>query len=294
MIAFVVNHTARAGKAQLAVPIIERMARERGVDFRLIYAATPGDLAAEIDIGSLSAIVCVGGDGTAQKYVAHAVRREINFGIIPAGSGNDFLRSVPGAVQSFGTFADKIAHYTAKIFEGNTMPADVVAVNDADYFLNIGGTGIDIQVLKDAKPLKKALGGAAYLVSLMKNVATYRTQELALTVDGQREAGEFLLLAVANGAYYGGNLHIAPGALINDGLLTLVKVRKMPRLKMMAMFPLVKPGRHVGMREVSLHTCKEVALEYTGSRTINLDGNLQEYASSVTFKVVPGAVRLIV
>lgn len=294
MICFVINHTAGAGKAKHAVPIIERVAREAGVDYQLVYAATPGDLAAETDIDALSTIAVVGGDGTAQKYIAHAVNRDVNFGIIPGGSGNDFIRSIPGGLQKFGTFTEKVEHYTRKVLAGKTMPADVVSVNGDKYFLNIGGTGIDIEVLKYAKPLKKRFGGGAYFLSLMKNAVTYRTHEITLIVDGKRETDKFLLIAIANGGYYGGGLRIAPGAAINDGLLTLVKVRKMPRIKLMALFPLVKPGKHIRMREVTLHTCQEVTLEYTGSRTINLDGSLNEFEKSVTFTVVKDAVRLIV
>jgi diacylglycerol kinase family enzyme len=117
---------------------------------------------------------------------------------------------------------------------------------------------------------------------------------MTLTVDGESETGEILLLAVSNGAYYGGNLQIAPSAVIDDGFITLCKVKRMPRLRLMTLFPLVKPGRHTILKEVSILNCEEVKLEYSGKKTITFDGNLYALESPLTFRIVRGAVKLVV
>lgn len=297
MICFIVNPAAGSGKAKAAVSVIEDVMRERGAEYSVIFTQAPGDherIAKQIDSNAVKTIVCVGGDGTVQEYVGLAVRRDVNFSIIPAGSANDLLYSVPGSVRDFRTFEEKIAFYAKKVLDGRIINADIVAVNGDRHFFNIGGTGIDIEVLKGALPLKKTFGGAAYFISLIKNAVTYRAEEMTLTVDGVAETTRFLLLAVCNGAYYGGNLNIAPPAVIDDGLITLCKVKKMPRLKLMALFPLVKPGKHTKLKEVSFLNCEEVKLEYSGKKTINFDGNLYEFESPLTFRILKGAVRLIV
>ena len=297
MICFIVNPTAGSGKSKAAAAIIETLMRESGQAYSMIYTSGPGDfdrVAGLIDPARAKTIACVGGDGTAQEYAGLAVGREVNFAIIPAGSANDLLYSIPGSPHKFRNFEEKVTFHTRKILSGRTMPVDVVAVNDERYFLNIGGTGIDIKVLEDALPLKKTFGSAAYFISLLKNAAGYHAEEMTLSVDGKSETGKFLLLALCNGAYYGGKLHIAPPAAIDDGLITLCKVKKMPRLKMMTLFPLVKPGWHTIMKEVSILNCEEVKLEYRGKKTINFDGNLYEYDSPVTFRVIKGAIQLIV
>ena len=297
MICFIVNPAAGSGKAESAIPIIERLMRESGVDYSIVHTHAPGDfdrVAGQIDLEKVQTIACVGGDGTVQEYVGLAVERDVNFSIIPAGSANDLLYSVPGSIRKFRTFEEKIAHYTQKTLRSHTICADIVSVNDTKYFFNIGGTGIDIQVLKDAIPLKKTFGGAAYFLSLMKNVFTYRTEKMTLTVDGKTVTDEFLLLAICNGAYYGGKLNIAPSAVIDDGFITMCKVKKMPRLKLMALFPLVKPGRHDCIKEVSIINCKEVRLEFRDRKTINFDGNLYELDSPLIFQIIKGAVNLIV
>jgi diacylglycerol kinase family enzyme len=99
---------------------------------------------------------------------------------------------------------------------------------------------------------------------------------------------------VANGAYYGGRMRIAPPAALDDGLLTLCKIKAMPRLKMMALFPLVKPGWHGWIKEVSFVGCRRVELEYEGKKWINLDGNLHELESPLAFEILQGALRFIV
>ena len=297
MICFIINPAAGSGRAKAAVPVIERLMNESGAEYSLVYTSSPGDferVAGQIDPGRIKTVACVGGDGTVQEYAGLAVHREVNFAIVPAGSANDFLYSVPGSVHKFRTLEEKITFHLEKILRGHTIAADVVAVNGERYFFNIGGTGIDIQVLRDALPLKKTFGSASYFLSLIKNVITYRAEEMTLTVDGKSETDKFLLLAVCNGGYYGGKLRIAPPAVIDDGFITLCKVKKMPRLKLMAMFPLVKPGRHTCMKEVVIQKCEEVKLEYRGKKTINFDGNLYEFESPLTFQIMKGAVNLIV
>jgi YegS/Rv2252/BmrU family lipid kinase len=289
MICYIVNPSAGSGKAEAAVPIVERLTREYGAEYSVVYTKSPGDLKnveSQIDLHKIKTIACVGGDGTVQEYIPLAVNREFNFAVIPAGSANDLLYSIPGGARKFRSFKDKIEFYVEKIFEGKTIRADVIAVNDDNYFLNIGGTGLDIQVLKDALPLKKVFGGGAYFLSLIKNAVTYSAQEMTLTVDGNAQTMKLLLLAVANGAYYGGKLCIAPSALIDDGFITLCTAKKMPRLKLMALFPLVKPGRHTLLKEVEIINCENVRLEYNGKKTINFDGNLYEFESPLTFKII--------
>ena len=287
-----------------------------GAGYKIVYTDKPDDferVAAMVGPGA-ETIACVGGDGTVQEYLGLAVGRGVKFGVIPAGSANDLLLSTPAAgggletaaaevcggagraaaKPKFKTFEEKIAYYTKKVAEGNSARVDAIAVNGCKYCLNIAGTGIDIQVLKDALPIKKYFGGAAYFFSLMKNVFTYRADSMGMTVDGKAEAGEVLLLAVCNGAYYGGNLKIAPPARVDDGLITLCKISKMPRAKMVAIFPAVKPGRHAGFKEVSFTNCSTVKIEFQGTRTLNLDGNLIEYGSPITFSALKGAVNLII
>ena len=297
MIYFIINPTAGVGKAKAAVPIIEKIMREHNAAYSLIYTNSPGDfeqVSKLIDFDAAKTIACVGGDGTIQEYVGLAVGRNINFSVIPAGSGNDLIYAIPNGRQKFSNFAEKITFYTEKIIKGETTYVDAVSINDEKYFFNIGGTGIDIQVLKDALPLKKFFGRASYFLSLIKNVITYTASEMILTIDDKPETDTFLLVAVCNGSYYGGGLHIAPSAVINDGLITLCKVEKMPRLKLMSMFPSVKSGKHTRLKEVAFINCTSVKLEFEGQKTINLDGNLIDFESPLTFKIIKDGVRLII
>ena len=149
-------------------------------------------------------------------------------------------------------------------------------------------------MLKDGLPWKKTLKGGSYFAALIKNVITYQAEEMIITADGESITGMFLLLAVCNGAYYGGHLHIAPPAVINDGYMTLCLVRQMRRLKLVALFPSVKPGRHTGFKEVSFINCTKLKLEYDGKKTINMDGNLYEFESPLHFEIIHKAVKMIV
>jgi len=304
MIYFIVNPASGSGRAAAVVPMIRKRLDAHNAAYEIVATDKPDDFArvsASIDFDKAETLACVGGDGTVQEYIGLAVRHDVNFAIVPVGSGNDFIYSTPEGGCKFRSLEDRTAFYTDKILRKKTIATDAVAIkgNRGDgcveqYFYNIGGTGIDIEVLKDAIPLKKFIGSTAYFVSLIKNAVTYRTEEITLTVDGRSETGHFLLLAVSNGAYYGGHLHIAPPARIDDGLITLCTVKKMARPKLMALFPAVKPGMHTKFKEVSFVDCTRVDLAFSGTRTINLDGNLFDYESPLTFEILKNAVRLIV
>ena len=297
LIYFIVNPTAGSGKAKNAIPIIEKIMSENNTAYSVIYTSSPEDytrVSELIDFDAAKAIICVGGDGTIQEYVGLTIGRDINFGIIPAGSGNDLIHSIPRGERKFKSFEERIKFYTEKIIKPEITRVDAISINKEKYFFNIGGTGIDIQVLKNALPLKKIFGGAAYFLSLIKNVITYKAMEMTLTIDGKPEIDKYLLLAICNGAYYGGGMKIAPSALINDGYITLCKVKKIPRLKLMALFPRVKSGNHVNIKGVSFVNCSSVKLEFNGKKIINLDGNLPEFNSPLTFEIMKEAVSLIV
>ena len=297
MIYFIANPVAGSGRAKSAISIIQKIMDENNLGYSVIYTNQPGDYARVsglIDFDRAKTVICVGGDGTYQEYIGLAVEHDINFGIIPAGSGNDLILSLPGEKIKYKSFEEKIKAYTEKIIECETIPVDAVKINGEKYFFNIGGTGIDIQVLQDALPLKKIFGGAAYFLSLIKNVVTYKPMRMTLTIDGKPETDNYLLIAICNGAYYGGGLNIAPSAVMNDGYITLCKIKKMQRLKLMALFPRVKSGKHVTIKEVSFVNCSTVKLEFDGSKIINLDGNLPEFTSPMTFEIMKNAVKLIV
>jgi YegS/Rv2252/BmrU family lipid kinase len=301
LVYFIVNPSAGSGKAGSAVPLIERIMRERGAECKFILTEGPGDIQRVrglIDFGAASAIVCVGGDGTIQEYAGLAVNNDVTFGVIPAGSGNDFIYSMPGyspdKESKFPSFEDKIAFYTEKILRNSTAYIDAISVNGETAFLNAAGTGMDVQVLKTAAPMKRFLGSAAYFAALITTAFTYRSTEMTMTVDGVSSKDRFMMLAICNGGFIGGNLNIAPGAAINDGEITLCAIRHMPRWKAIAMFAKVRTGGHSRLSEVSIANCQSVRLEFDGARTVHLDGNLIDFKSPLEFKILKNAVRLIV
>jgi len=297
MFYFIVNSTAGTKRAKKAAVICDEVLREQSIEYTMLYTEKPNDtkrIEELIDFENANAIIVIGGDGTIQEYVGLAIRYGVKLGIIPGGSGNDVITSFPGyEKRKFNKFRDKIEHYLKRVIIGETAKIDAISVNGT-YLLNIGGTGIDISVLRDAVRMKKRLGGLAYFAALVKNVVTYKAEKLTITIDGEAESGEYLLLAICNGAYYGGGLNIAPAAQINDGFITICKIVKLSRLKMVTVFPSVKPGKHGKVKGVSFMNCTTLKLEFEGTKAINLDGNIIEMESPLVFEIHPGAVEVIV
>ena len=65
-------------------------------------------------------------------------------------------------------------------------------------------------------------------------------------------------------------------------------------LKLLALFPFVKPGKHVKFSEVSFINCERLKLEFKGSLTLNLDGNLKSFKNPVEFEIIKNSVNFII
>ena len=286
-LAFILNPVAGAGYAPAVMKKLEALLRERKADYRVFRTERPGHaselaraLAADPEVRT---VVSVGGDGTAFEVAGGLAGSEKPMGILPAGTGNDFIKSagIPSdPVQALET-----------VLRGHTVTADLGVLN-AGSFLNVCGTGFDVTVLDYAESLKKRFRGLLpYFLGLLKAIVHYRPVHLKLTADGREEEGDFLICSVANGRYIGGGIPICPAADISDGKLDLVLVRNVPRRRIPLYLPGLMLGKVLSFRITRHLLVDQVSLESEGMR-VNVDGEIFSM-DRVSFGVRPGVLRLI-
>ncbi len=183
-------------------------------------------------------IYTAGGDGTfnealrgAQPYSGAAV------GCIPAGSGNDFLRT-------FGT-KEEFRDLDAQLAGG------VVSIDLMDTTLGLSAAvcamGLDAQVAAGASGFRRSwlfYGEAAYLLSAAREICGSVGRRVRFTVDGEQFEADILMCAVCNARDYGGGFRAAPAACPDDGLLDLVAVRKTSRFNVLRLLGSYRQGRH--------------------------------------------------
>lgn len=285
--AFIVNPAAGTGFALTTMKKLEDILAASSVKYRVFQTEGPGhatqiaaELAADEDI---AAVVSVGGDGTAGEVAAGLTGTGKPMGIIPAGTGNDFIKSsgIPNDPEKA----------LSLLLSGKAAPIDTGTVNDR-FFLNVCGTGFDVTVLDYAESEKeKHRGLTPYFIGLVKAISHYKSVQLSVTADGDREEGRFLICSIANGRFIGGGIPICPAADIRDGLLDLVLINNVHRWQIPFYLPGLMMSKDLKFRITKHRKVKTVLIEGKGLR-INIDGDIVSM-SRAEFRVNPSSLVLI-
>jgi diacylglycerol kinase (ATP) len=275
----ILNPMARRGAGRRQRGRIERELERRGVDFDLVQTEGPGhaaELACAAAVAGVLHVVAAGGDGTAHEVINGLVQSAVSgvaLGLLPIGTGNDFIKTLPG----IRTRADAFAALAA----GRSVPVDVgVARWDgrSEHFLNAMGTGIDVEVVRGLRRTQFLPGGVSYVSALIRALARYRPLDIELVVDGRTIRQRIMNLAVCNGTSIGGSFLICPDARPDDGLFDICIIDEMPVLRNARMVPRVLTGTHPGRRGVTMLRAASVQLRRTEPRPLafQLDGELRE------------------
>jgi YegS/Rv2252/BmrU family lipid kinase len=287
-ILFVVNPKAGKGRAKKIVPAIENECKKYGVDYEIKYTNAPGDgtdIAAWGVEEGFKKIIAVGGDGTVNEVVNGIAESDAALGVIPGGSGNDFIRSINNHKNIEDIIRDNIS--------GRITKADLGACN-GKYFINVASAGFDGEVTIETENAKKIFSGStAYIMAMLKTIFRYKGRRLRVQIDDLEFEENTLLVAVANGRYYGGGMLPAPNAIINDGYFDICHIKHLPVIKMLFLFPKFMKGKHANIKEVTMFKGKKVRLECTEALAVNLDGEINK-ASEVEFQIIPNGINIIV
>ena len=285
----IVNPTAGKGQALKMIAQIKQTFEDSCHKFSLEQTTAPKaaiDIAKKAIIEDYDTVVAVGGDGTVLEVINGIAGSHVNLGIIPAGSGNDLARTlnIPFDLQ------EALAIITT--FTPHIEKMDIGRVN-GKYFANVAGIGFDTEVLKTLVQMKKIFSGTlAYILSVLKTLIYYKHKKVTLVLDGQTMEKEILLLAIANGKYYGGGMMIAPNADVTDGFFDVCIINKMPKWKILRLFPTIFKGTHINVPQVECFKAKEVTI-VSENELVNCDGELIA-TTPITFSIVAEPINIIV
>lgn len=287
-ILFIVNPVAGKGKALDIVPNVERICKQYNCSYDMRYTEGPRDaekIAREAEKQDYERIIVIAGDGTLNEAINGLEDMKAAVGVIPGGSGNDFLRTI-----NPHTDIDEIIY--DNIF-GDIIEVDLAACNNRKY-VNIASVGLDAEIVGGLPAMKKFFSGSqAYFASVIKTLFTYSGQKMHISIDGKEIEKEVLLSAIANGKYYGGGIMPAPDADIQDKLLDVCIVDKFPLIKEFMLLPRYMKGRHKGLDGVSFKRGKRIEISSPKMMTVNFDGEVFR-DNKVTFELLDKPIRIIV
>lgn len=287
MLGIVYNPVSGMKNARQIVQEICARLEARGLTYALFPTESQGDGQRRTEQAmacGCDALVCVGGDGTLSEVVAALAGRDITLYIVPNGTGNDFARAMHLPKEPLEALEAQM--------DGQPVRIDCGRINGKP-FLNIAGSGFDVDVLQKMEELRRIYPGPkAYRKSVLSVLSHFKAFEAELEMDGgAMERVRATIVEVANGQCIGGGMRVAPNAKADDGLFDVVVVDKVPRCLVPLLLPLFIAGWHVYLPVVRVARAKAVTLRAEGM-TLNIDGRL-ERMDTARFEILPGALQVM-
>ena len=222
----IANPAAGRGKANAAVLQVVELFKAKGATFDLELTTAPQQ-AAEIARKALKefdVIVAVGGDGTVNEIVPGMLFSGKPLGIIPSGSGNDFIKSlgIPNSIEAA----------VAIVLKGGERVIDAGKINGR-YFANGVGIGFDAAVNRASYEINHSKRGLLlYVCALVRTLGRFDPVPVKITINGETIEQDIFLLTIGNGTTCGGGFRLTPHAKVDDHLLdvTIVKPLGIPTL----------------------------------------------------------------
>ncbi|GAA2265505.1 diacylglycerol kinase [Streptomyces atrovirens] len=286
-----VNPTAGRGRGARAARPAASAFRDAGFSVRTVLGDDPRDALdrarAAVEEGT-GALIAVGGDGMANLALQAVVGTGTPFGLVAAGTGNDFARALGMPLREPAAAGRMIAD---ALKCGRVRDIDLGRVGDR-WFGAVLASGFDSRVNDRGNRMRLPLGRLKYDVAMVAELAAFRPLPYRITLDGGevREV-EATLVAVGNGPSYGGGMRICPGADLTDGLFDITVVGECSRATLLRVFPRVYRGTHVGHPAITVLRAASVELaaeEVTGYADGEPVGPLP-----LTARCVPGALRVV-
>jgi diacylglycerol kinase (ATP) len=238
------------------------------------------------------ALVVVGGDGTVHLGLQAVAATDVPFGVIPAGTGNDFAAET-------GLPADPVAAATRiaeALAAGRTRSVDLAHLAGPDgyerWFGAVLGAGFDAIVNERANAMSWPKGRRRYDVAIFAELLRLRPRRYRLTLDGETREQDAVLVAVGNTGTYGGGMRMCPAADPTDGLLDVVVAGPISRTTLLRLQPKVYQGTHVEHAAVTSFRARTVGIDADGI-TAYADGE-RTCPLPITVTSHPGALQLLV
>ena len=271
------NPGAAHGKAGgMAASIVDAF-EANGASAEIVETSRPGhatEVVRDADLGRYTGVVASGGDGSLFEVVNGVMHRPENdrppIGLLPLGTGNAFCRDIGLEPGNWRAAVEVIARGATR----NVDVAKLDAADDCFYYVNIAGIGFVRDAGKTAARLK-ITGRMAYTLGALWRCLAMHSHALELVVDGQRLSQDCLFMEASNSRYTGSSFLIAPDAHIDDGELDLVIVRRLPRFRLLRLFPTIYSGQHINHDEVTVLKGREIEIRGPAGLEFMVDGEFR-------------------
>lgn len=286
MYALIINPRSGSGRGLRELPRIEALLTAEGIPYTCFRTQNPGDskkFAARAVAENMDGVIALGGDGTLFEIINGMGESSLTLLFACCGTGNDFIKALNLPKDPVKALAAQLRAPKSKI--------DIGRMNDR-YFLNVSGTGFDVDVLLQAEKYKERHKGlGVYLRGVRDAIRRFAPVSAQLSVDGGalRDV-RFSILSVGNGQYFGGGMRPVPTAQLDDGLFDLIITRPIKKWMIGFLLMLFMPGWYAKTALCKTVRCKTLRIISPGM-TLNLDGELIR-CDDATYTIVPSSLTV--
>lgn len=294
-ILFLVNPISGTRTKEKIIAFISEKLDAAKISFSIDYTNATGNyqiLKEQIVAKRITDIVIVGGDGSVNQVVRAFAELRLRFGILPVGSGNGLSRAAG--------IPTKIKKALQVIIDGNTMLVDAFTINDK-FSCMLSGLGFDAQVAHNfARKAKRGLFN--YTKESLLHFFKAQPYGFEIKLPEFSFFTDAFLISICNSNQFGNNVTIAPQAKLNDGLLDVIVVQKMHKVKLPYAILKQLSGNNKMQQLVEDMEHKNIVYFQTPSLEINntqlaplhIDGEAVATDQRIGIKVLPNYFTLFV
>ena len=256
MWAIAINPASGHGKGIAFGEKVVQYFSEHELEYQVFSANSASELKVALDTflssNQCQGVISVGGDGLAHLILQLTVPRNIPFAVMPAGTGNDIVRTL-------GWSLDEVDRYLDRVTTEPAQPLDLGNV-DGEWFAAILSTGFDSVVNERANALSWPKGPQRYNVAIALELPKFKPLSYEISLDTHSFETEAMLIAIGNGRSYGGGMYVCPQAQMNDGLFDIMVLEPVSKVEFLKVFPKVYSGTHISHPKVKMYRSARVSL----------------------------------
>jgi diacylglycerol kinase (ATP) len=292
------NPQAGAGRAKKLLPKVAEYLKELGLqsDIKLTeYSGHAVELVRHAELSCYDAIIASGGDGTLFEVINgyfknplfNQFQQKLPIGLIPNGTGNAFMKELKLKRNDWKRAIELIGENKQKAIDVGLFTTQKTSY----YFLNIVGMGF-ISEIAEASIAIKWMGNVAYTIATLLKLMNLKSRKTTLTIDGETIERQAVLVEVANSSYTGTSFYIAPKAKVDDGLLDIIILNNISKLKLLRVFKSIYKGEHIHYPEIEYFQAKQIKINDRPSSRLTPDGEILG-ETPVDFKCLPKAINFL-
>ncbi len=274
--------------------LIEERTKKEKIPYQILHTNASGDyeyLKKKITEEKITDIIICGGDGTVNQVAASLLNVDINIGIIPMGSGNGL--ALAAGIPRNPSKALNI------IFKGKASYIDSFYINSS-FSCMLCGLGFDALVAHEfAKHPSRGL--STYVKLSLKNFFTAKFYPFTIEANNTIINSNAFFISIANSNQFGNNFTIAPKASLNDGLLDIVIVNKMSKLRLV--YTILKQiragkvepssGKKFHHRDIQYFQTKKLEIKNPSLAPLHIDGDPASTEAAFKINIIENAIRLL-